>query len=128
MKVPQPGGERATLFSGRVGTSTRTATASTAHFFLVKMLIGVAATTLGAAPLALRLWLSDFDDVKFIGSTVLFGVVFLCILLLCLIGLAYTRDTNIECLIARASLAPGALNTIVFSAAPVATIIGERQW
>lgn len=113
MREPRPGDERCT---------PQTAAAS---FFWVKMLIGVAATTLGATPLALRLLFSNFEDVKFFGSTILFGVGFLCILLLSLVRLAYTRDTNIECLIARASLAPGALNTIVFSVALFTT--GEGQ-
>lgn len=84
---------------------------------LTKILIGIAATTLGATPLALRLLHSDFSNVQFLGSTILFGVGFLCVLLLFLVRLVHTEDTNIECLIARASLMPGALNTLAFGAA-----------
>lgn len=83
-----------------------------------RMLIGLAATTLGAAPLGLRLWLADLDDVRFLGSIVVFGITFLCVLVLCLVRFAYTRESTVECLIARASLAPGTLNTFVFGVAP----------
>ena len=83
--------------------------------FLLRMFVGLTATVLGALPLALRLPDADFDNVLFLSPPVVFGVGFLCVLVLTLVRLAFTKEASVECLIARATLAPGGINVLIFT-------------
>ena len=87
--------------------------------FLLRMFIGLTATVLGALPFALRLSDADFGNVLFLASTYIYAIGFACVLILTLVRLAFTKETSVECLIARATLAPGALNVLFFTIEPL---------
>lgn len=87
--------------------------------FKVKMLTGVAATTVGAVPIGLRIVMTNLENVsgpEFIGPMVAFVLAFFGLLALGLVRLAHVEETDVGCMIARASLVPGSLNTIAFTA------------
>ena len=85
------------------------------------MLTGIAATTIGALPIALRLFMANLDNVsgaEFIGPMIAYAVLFVAVLAIRLVQLAHARETDVDCMIARASLVPGGLNIIAFTVSP----------
>ena len=63
--------------------------------------------------------MTNLDNVsgrEFIAPIVAFVLAFLAVLALGLVRLAHVDETDVQCMIARASLVPGSLNTVAFTA------------
>ena len=81
------------------------------------VVVGIAATTLGALPFAYRLYIvtSTLDGSAFYVPLSLFAVCFVSILVICCVSLFYADETSMSCVIAKALLLPGLANTLLYT-------------